>query len=139
MNKKVFLDTNIVLDLLDTKRQNYTSVQKLIKYLVLNGYAITISEDMLSTIFYINKNHQKVLLFFQTILDKWEVVTFGSYLMKKAVDTAIQNNLDLEDLLQCLCAKEYGCEVLITEDRDFCDCGAKVLTVREFFEGTING
>ena len=139
MNKKVFLDTNIVLDLLDTKRTNYKNVKKLIEYLILNGYSITISEDMLSTIFYINGDDQKTLEFFKVILDSWIVVSFDKVLIKEAVDIAIQNSLDLEDLLQCLSAKDNGCEVLITEDKGFFDCGVEVLSVEAFLKGVKNG
>ncbi len=135
MNKRVFLDTNIVLDLLDIKRTNHKNVKKLIEYLVLNGYLIIISEDMLSTIFYINKNKQKTLNFLKVILDKWEVVSFGTVLIKEAVDIAMQNNLDLEDLLQCLSAKNNGCEILITEDKGFFDCGVEIMSVEEFLKG----
>lgn len=43
-----------------------------------------------------------------------------------------EKNLDLEDLLQCLCAKENGCGYLITNDKKFCDCGVKVMSSVEF-------
>ncbi len=132
MAKKVFLDTNIVLDLLDKKRENHKITQELIRFLILNGYSIVISEDMLSTIFYIGKNNQDTLKFFQQIILKWEVVPYGVLLIKNAIDLSLEKNLDLEDLLQCLCAKKKGCEVLITEDNGFFDCGIKILTVNEF-------
>jgi len=139
MNKKVFLDTNIILDLLDIKRENHISVQKLIEYLVLNGYSIIISEDMLSTIFYINKDNQKTLKFFKTILDKWEIVPFQLPLIEKAIDLSLENSLDFEDILQCLSTKDNGCEVLITEDRGFFNCGIKILNTKEFLKEVKNG
>jgi predicted nucleic acid-binding protein len=42
------------------------------------------------------------------------------------------NSLDLEDILQCLCAKENGCDVLITNDKKFYDCDIKIMTIKEF-------
>ncbi len=139
MSKKVFLDTNIILDLLDAKRPNHKNVEDLIKFLVLDGYTIVISEDMLSTIFYIDKNNEKVLKFFKSIIHRWEVTSFSIPLIEKAIDLSLENNLDLEDLLQCLCAKETACKVLITEDRGFFDCGVKVLTTKDFLEGVKDG
>ncbi len=134
MIKKVFLDTNIVLDFLDKKRTNHATVQELIKYLTLHGYTIVISEDMLSTIFYIDKNKEKVLKFFKSILSNWEITSYGVSLIKNAINISLKNNLDLEDLLQCLCAKNNNCEVLITEDKVFFDCGITIYTANDFLK-----
>lgn len=134
MIKKVFLDTNIVLDFLDKKRLNHKRVQDLIKYLMLNGYSIVISEDMLSTIFYIDRDNKKVLNFFKSIVSRWEIASYGVLLIENAVDIALKNGLDLEDLMQCLCAKDNGCEVLITEDKGFFDCGVSISTTDSFLE-----
>ncbi len=132
MIKRVFLDTNIILDFLDQKRANHKKAKDLLKYLILNRYNIIISEDMLSTIFYIDKDSKKVLKFFKTILKKWEVHSYGNSLIQKAVDIAMEKDLDLEDLLQCFCAKESGCEIFITEDKKFYDCGLVVVGVDAF-------
>lgn len=134
MIKKVFLDTNIILDFLDKKRPNHKKVQDLIKHLMLNGYSIVISEDMLSTIFYIDRDNIKVLNFFKNIVTKWEIVSYGVTLIENAVDIALENSLDLEDLMQCLCAKDNSCEVLITEDKGFWDCGVSIYTADDFLK-----
>ncbi len=54
--KSIFLDTNIVLDILDSERKNHTIAKQLLEKIVIDEYSVTISEDMLSTIFYIIKN-----------------------------------------------------------------------------------
>jgi len=38
----------------------------------------------------------------------------------------------LEDTLQCLCAKENDCDMLITSDKHFYNCGMKIQTASEF-------
>jgi predicted nucleic acid-binding protein len=133
------LDTNIIIDFLDKKRPNHKKAEELIGYLILNSYNIVISEDMLSTIFFIDKDTKKVLKFFKTVLKKWEIVSYGLPLMEEAIETAIEQNLDLEDLLQCFCAKKSGCEVFITEDKGFCDCGLAVFGVDGFFSDLSKG
>ena len=133
-NKKVFLDTNIILDFLDKKRANHLKVESLMRYLILNDYTIVLSEDMLSTIFYINKDNKKVLNFFKMILVKWKIVSYGVELIQNAVDIAIEKSLDLEDLMQCLCAKSNGCTILITEDKGFYDCGVEVYNTNDFLK-----
>ncbi len=139
MIKKVFLDTNIILDLLDSRREKHNMSKELISYLVLNSYQIAISEDMLSTIYYIDKNKESVLRFFKTIISKWEIVSYGLSLIEDAIDISIEKSIDLEDLMQCLSAKKSNCEILITEDRGFYDCGVRLYSASAFLESQKNG
>ena len=57
--------------------------------------------------------------------------------IKSGIELAIEKNIDLEDILQCLCAKENGCGYLITNDKRFYDCGIKIMTTKEFIEHEI--
>jgi len=131
-NKIIFLDTNIVLDIVNPQRINNKEAIRLWNMLIVKKYTIMVSEDMLSTIFYINKDKKQTLEFFQLILKRWQIVPFRKDVIKNAIDLSLEKNLDLEDILQCLCAKENGCKVLITNDKKFCDCGLSVYTTEEF-------
>jgi predicted nucleic acid-binding protein len=51
--QKIFLDTNIILDFLDDQRPHHEYSQQLMRQLTQENWHVTISEDMLSTIFYI--------------------------------------------------------------------------------------
>ncbi len=131
-SKKVFLDTNIVLDMLDNSRQNSDSIKALSEKLIVDNYTIVISKDMISTIFYIQKDKRKTLEFFKIIYRRWTISSFGKDVIKNAIDLSFENSLDLEDVLQCLCAKENSCDILITNDKKFYDCGIKIVTIEEF-------
>ena len=131
-SKKVFLDTNIVLDILDNSRTDSDSIKAFLKKLIVDRYTVVISEDMLSTIFYIQKDKRKTLEFFKVIYKRWIISSFGEDVMKNAIDLSFEYSLDLEDILQCLCAKENGCDDLITNDKNFNDCGMKIMTIEEF-------
>ena len=133
-NKIVFLDTNIVLDIVDSNRINNKKAIQLGNILVRKKYTIIISEDMLTTIFYINKDKKQTLNFFKIITNRWQVVPFGKKIIEDAIELSLKNNLDLEDTLQCLCAKENGCEVLITNDKKFYDCGISICTIEGFLK-----
>ena len=133
-SKKIFLDINIVIDGIDKDRPNNTIATKLIYALIVKGYEIVISEDMLSTIYYIQKNKKRTLDFFKTIQYNWKISPFGEEVISKAIDLSLEKNLDLEDVLQCLCAKENGCQILITNDKKFYDCGIEILTAESFLE-----
>ncbi len=130
--KIVFLDTNIVLDIVNPQRINNKKAVQLWNMLVIKKNIIMISEDMLSTIFYINKDKNQTLHFFEVITKRWEIVPFGKNVINDAISLSMEKNLDLEDTLQCLCAKENGCDIIITNDKKFYDCGIQIMTSDEF-------
>lgn len=134
-NKKVFLDTNIAVDIIDISRKGHGDALELLKKLILNSYEIYISEDMLSTLYYILNDKESTLQFFQEVVFvDWNVLAFGNSVLKNATKLSYEKKFDFEDMLQCLCAKENGCSFLITNDRKFCDCGINVLTPEEFLK-----
>ena len=133
-HKKIFFDANILLDIIITERKGNLYAKEVRKYLVLNSIDIVISEDILTNIFYISKNKKDALTFFELIQDRWEIVSFGKKVIRNAIKHSLENNLDLEDLLQCLCAKENECQILITNDKKFYDCGLDVLSAEAFLE-----
>ena len=122
--------------MLDSSRQNGNSIRVLWEKLILDKYTIVMSEDMLSTIFYIHKDKRKTLEFFKIIHKRWTISAFGKDVIKNAIDLSLEENLDLEDVLQCLCAKANGCDVFITNDKKFHNCGIKVVSTEEFLEQT---
>jgi len=130
---KIFLDTNIVADLIDISRPNHIQTLELLKHLIVNSYEICISEDMITTLYYILKNKKTTLEFIENVIfTDWHILVFGENVLKEAVKVSSEKNLDLEDVLQCLCAKENGCEILITNDREFFNCGLSIYTTEEF-------
>jgi len=132
---KIFLDTNIVADLIHISRPNHTESLKLFKYFVLNNYKICISEDMITTLYYILKDKESTLGFLENVIFvDWTILVFGENVLKEAVQVSLKKDLDLEDTLQCLCAKENGCEILITNDNKFYDCGISIYSTKEFLE-----
>lgn len=131
--KKIFLDANIILDFLDKSRANHKKAQELIYHLEIDDYGIVISEDMITNIYYIHKNKKQVLSFIkEVVLDSWEIIGFGLETIKKATNYCIKHNSDLEDTLQCFCAKNSGCDIFLTRDKKFVDCGIQILSYDEF-------
>ena len=107
----------------------------MIAKLIMEDYSIFMSEDMLSTIFYISKDKEKVLLFFETILSKWSVVPYGIALISEAITKCkTHKGQDLEDTLQCLCSREQDCIYIVSSDKNFVDCGIEVVN----YDGILN-
>jgi predicted nucleic acid-binding protein len=131
---KIYFDINVIISLLDSKRENHFNAKKLLKKVIDNNFQVVISEDMLSTIFYIVKDKKSVLNFFKVIEQKWIISGFGNDVINEAIKVSLTNNLDFEDVVQCLCAKQNGCSFLITDDNRFFDCGIKIYNIEEFLD-----
>ncbi|QCI27923.1 type II toxin-antitoxin system VapC family toxin [Caminibacter pacificus] len=129
---KIFLDTNIIIDLLDSKRKNHTKAKNLFIKLIENDFEVFISEDMITTIYYILKGNEKILEFFEKIIEEWNIVGFGKDTILESINYCKKHKTDLEDVLQCICAKNNGCELFITNDKKFINCGIKIVNY-DFF------
>ena len=133
VKNKIYLDTNIVADMIDPSRKGHKSSIEFLKESIIKKYTICISEDMLSTLYYISKNKTATLNFFKNIIMiDWQVLSFGKDVVAEGIELSLKNDLDLEDILQCLCAKENGCEILITNDNQFYECGVPICIMAEF-------
>ena len=129
----VYFDTNIVLDILDSARRNHPKTGPLLQKVIEHGMRIVISEDCLSTIYYIAGEKRNILDFFDVVLDEWDIVPFGEATIRESIDLCRQNEkLDFKNVLQCLCAKRKRCSFLITSDRSFVECGVKVVDIDTF-------
>jgi predicted nucleic acid-binding protein len=101
---------------------------ELLKRLMLGAYRIVISEDMVTTLYYISQDKEATLAFLEHIVyEDCEVVPFGTEHLKSATRHAMKEVCDLEDTLQCLCAAKEGCSMVVTEDGGFVACGVKIM------------
>ena len=133
MMHKVLLDVNVVVDFLDEQRSRHDEAVALLEYFIKNSYEVCLSEDMLSTIYYVMKDKRRTLEFFREIVFKqWQVFAFGIDVCEEAAMLSMAKNIDFEDLLQCLCAKENGCSLVLTSNKDFVDCGIAVMSIDQF-------
>lgn len=133
MAKKIFLDTNIVADIIDAKRANHAKAMGVMEKLIEDDCYICISEDILTTLFYISKSKTQTLEFFKNVIFvDWEILSFGKSTLEEGVNRALQESADLEDVLQSLCAKHSGCEMIISNDREFYNCGLDIVRTEQF-------
>ncbi len=131
--KKIFLDANIILDLLDSTRIYHNVSKKVFENLVDHDLQIVISEDILTTIYYIVKNKRAVLEFFEIITDQWEIVSFGKKIIIEAIHICKDNaSFDFEDVIQSLSAKESDCCIIITNDKKFYAGGVAIKSSEDF-------
>ena len=134
---KVFLDFNILLDLMDTKRVNSENTIIFIKE-VKENYKVsffTSSNFIYTTSFILRKNENKEIIYkIKLLIDelelnlvdfKYNVLTISELFLDK---TKLS---DLEDIFMIFTAMEYNCSFFLTNDKE-------VLKNRKDFENSIS-
>ncbi len=133
---RIFLDANIIIDLLDTSRESSTFSLEILAIAISNNFQMAISEDILTTVYYVTKkkvSRKKILSFFEMIDDEFRVFNFKNDIIKKSIKLCQKNSrLDLEDTLQAVCAQEYNCDMIITNDKKFPKLKVPVKTTKDF-------
>ena len=127
---KLFVDTNIFLDVL-LERENYTYSLK-----VLNSCANDIFEGVIADITLLNidyiarKQTNNIQDFLEIVNDNFNVIGADNKMFKEAFEI---DNLDLEDNIQYLCAKNSECNVIVTNDKLFYQGEVDILSSQEFY------
>lgn len=132
---KVFVDTNIVLDLLGQRIDFYKDSQDLFTYAIDNKVTLVVSSLTFANTNYILKEQLKLgqvrssLRKFKTLV---EVAAFDDKVLELALEEEFK---DFEDGIQYYCAMENACEAIITRNkRDFKNSAIPVLNAKEFVE-----
>ena len=122
---KIFIDTNIFLDLI-LKRQNYKEALKIFNAISKGIFIGVILDITILNIDYIAKKQVRGIKDFLEIINGTFIINGAdNKLISKALK--IKNN-DLEDNLQYLCAKENSCKVIITNDKKFYNDSLELLS-----------
>ena len=131
--KKVFLDTNILMDAVEFREhgEEANTLLDMSRANIIRCCAATMS---FATMSYLLRNHTKeeIHQIFEKLTNAVEIVSVST----KSFDDAMAFGpvKDFEDLLQYQCALSAGCDVIITNNkRDFREfCMLPVLTAEEF-------
>lgn len=135
--KKIFVDTNILLDLLFQRRGFFLDAKRLFNYSKSRNINIFISAISINTIYYLlqkkfTKEHSKHLL--EYIYDITDILPFDENIIFLAHQSSFK---DLEDAFQYFTAKEHHISMLITRNlKDFAVDDLSVLSPQQFLEIT---
>ncbi len=128
---KLFLDTNIFLDLI-LKRENYKEALYILNAIAEGLFKGVILDITLFNIDYIAKKQVKdIREFLETVNGIFKIVGADNDHITKALEL---KNRDLEDNLQYILAKENGCKIIITNDKDFIKNDLNILSSKEFVD-----
>jgi predicted nucleic acid-binding protein len=133
MKDKLFLDTNVVIDLLGGREPFYESVAKIATLADKGKIQLIVSALTYSTVFYLlSKFEDKEVV--KEKMRKFKVIAETSDLTDKVIDKGLASKFrDFEDSLQYYCAIGAESSILITRnEKDFKESELPVFTPDEY-------
>jgi predicted nucleic acid-binding protein len=131
--KTVFVDTNVVLDVLLQNEALWQGSRRILRLAEYKYIRACVSASSMTDIFYVvakNLSRPNARSAIEKLLQIFEIVSVGKEDLKGALSLPIP---DFEDALQAWCAKKIKAEVLITRDvGGFTDAGIKISRPEEF-------
>jgi predicted nucleic acid-binding protein len=131
---KIFIDTNIFLDLI-LKREMYPYsliIFNAIDQKMIEGVILDIT--ILNIDYIASKQAKNIKEFLLTVNNTFTVEGASNLLIKEALE--IENN-DLEDNLQYVIAKKSKVDLIVTNDKRFYKDSLKTMTSKEFVKGYV--
>lgn len=133
MSDKLFLDTNVVVDLLGEREPYYNSIAKIATLADIGKIQLVVSALTYSTVYYLLSKFETGELVKEKIR-KFKVIAETSDLTDKVIDKGLSSKFrDFEDSLQYYCAVGTDCNILITRNgKDFKESELSVFTPDEY-------
>ena len=131
----IFLNANIILDLIDIDRGSVKITKERLKKHMLNGAVFYTSCNIFTNVYYVaskNINYTKVIQELEKILTFVEIVVIDIDIINSAIKISKEeNHKDLEDILQYICAKVSGCKLIITNDKSFYSKDIEIISINK--------
>jgi predicted nucleic acid-binding protein len=133
---RLFIDTNILIDLLVRREPSYSSVAKIFDIALERKDTIVISNLSIVNAHYIVKKitgvqESALRTALHNICTTCEIASFTPSITMKSLVSAFK---DFEDATQYFCAVENNCDVIITNnEKDFNFSTLPVMNAAEFF------
>jgi predicted nucleic acid-binding protein len=139
MKNKVFLDTNVVVDLLGERDPYYYAAAKIATLADIGRIELFVSALTYSTVFYLLTRFEDKEQVKEKIR-KFKLIAQNSDLTDKIIDKGLISKFnDFEDALQYYCALKMDCKILITRNgKDFKESEIAVLTPDEYLHSLQN-
>jgi hypothetical protein len=138
MSKKIFLDANILVDLMDEHRPQHQAAKRIIIECLRMGDDLFTSCDIVTTLYYLSAKSDKkrALNEIVKINTFCKVIEFSNGEVAQACTLISENEkfLDLEDTIQYVLAKKYECDVIIANDQQFYSPDIALHTSKSFLE-----
>lgn len=129
---KVFLDTNIILDLL-LEREGYEKSAKILQLQEEGKLATCVSILTMINVAYVYKKtvgQRMAVVNLKYLSALMEVLPMDGAMLEQAI---YRDGPDFEDLLQAVCAAKAGCDYIVTRNEKDFVAGQGLLSERETF------
>ena len=139
MITKLFIDTNVMMDLLGERVPHYDSIAKIATLSDKGQVKMVVSSFSYPTVYFLLskfESSEKV----REKLRKFKIISEISNLDEKVIEKGLASDFDdFEDALQYFCALKADCNILITRNaKDFKVSEIPVMTGEEFLQSIKN-
>lgn len=133
MKHRLFIDTNVMLDLLGERIPFYDSIAKIATLADKGEVSIIVSALSYSTVCYLLEKYESADIV-RKKLRKFKIISEISEVNEKTIEKGLNSNFkDFEDSLQYYCALNSECNVLITRNqKDFKVSAIPVMSAEEY-------
>ena len=135
MKKKVFVDTDIIYDLLASRDPFYAAAARIFTLSDGKKIQLFVSALSIANIHYLISK-QRSSSDAKNILRKFRLLVHVVPLNEKIIDLALNSDFsDFEDAIQYFCALEGDCEMLLTRNlKDYKKAQISVMTATDFIK-----
>ena len=139
MNNRLFLDTNVMLDLFGEREPFYDSIARIATLADKGEVKLTVSTLSYSIVFYLLSKFEDSKIVKEK-LRKFKIISETSDLTDKIIEKGLSSSFsDFEDALQYHCALKADCNILITRNvKDFKESEMPVMTATEYLKSLTN-
>lgn len=138
MRKRIFLDTNIVLDLLGEREPFYEPIAKIATLADQGKLTMVVSPISFATVNYFLSKYESPEIAREK-LRKFKILCEVCSLNEQTIEKGLNSSIrDFEDTLQYFSATESDCELIITRNgKDFKKSLLPVMTANEFLKSLV--
>lgn len=133
MNTRVFIDTNIMLDLLGERQPFYEPIAKLATLADIGKLTMVVSPISFATVNYFLVKYESAEIAKEK-LRKFKIISEICNLYENTIEKGLNSVFpDFEDSLQYFSAVDSNCEIIITRNgKDFKKSLIPVMTAEEY-------
>ena len=135
MKKRLFLDTNVILDLLGERDPFYDSIAKVASLADKEQLTIVVSPISFATLNYFLSKFESAKIA-QEKLRKFKIICEICKLDEPIIEKGLNSDFkDFEDALQYFSATDSDCDIIITRNgKDFKKSLLPVMTAKEYLQ-----
>ena len=135
---RIFLDTNVILDLLGERVPFFDSIAKVATLADQKKLAIIVSPLSFTTIDYVLNKYESS----ESVLNKlrkFKIICEVCEVTEETIEKALNSNFkDFEDAVQYFTALQSNCSIIITRNgKDFKNATIPIMTAEEYLSSLI--